>query len=277
MTSMIVLILACVYLAGGMITLFFQESFIFRPEKLDENFEFNHPIPSEEYDLPVSAGGRINGLRFRTPDDRSRGIVLYLKGNSRSIKGWGKYAADFTLHGYEVLMMDYRGFGKSRGRRSQQLLMHDVSDVYRALRTHVDPEHIIIYGRSLGCYFATYLAAQVAPKMLILEAPFYSMEHIIRRILPIYPIRQMLRYPFETYYWFRDVTCPTFLIHGQKDALVPRSHSVKLQKENPSIAQLFTITGGGHKNLNTFARYHEILHDILAGGAEGREQTITQA
>lgn len=261
----ILLIGIAIYLLGGMVALLFQERFIFQPEVLDDNFEFNHNIPSEEYDLPVSAGGKINGLRFRTDRNEPRGIVLYLKGNSRSIKGWGKYASDFTDHGYEVLMMDYRGFGKSRGPRSQQLLMHDVSEVYRALRSHVPPEHIIIYGRSLGCYFATYLAAQVKPKMLILEAPFYSMTNIVRRILPIYPIRYLLRYPFETYYWFQDVECTAHLIHGTKDFLVPLSHSRRLiEVDPPGGTRLYTIPEGGHKNLNTFEEYHRVLHRILA-------------
>ncbi len=244
-----------------MIAILFQEQFIFRAEVLHEDFEFRHPVESEEYDLPVSAGGKINALRFRV--ENPRGIVLYLKGNSKSIKGWGKYAKDFTDRGYEVLMMDYRGFGKSKGVRSQQLLMHDASDVYRALRSHVSPEHIIIYGRSLGCYFATYLAAQVRPKMLILEAPFYSMEKIVKRILPMYPVKYLLRYPFETYYWFHDLECPTHLIHGTRDFLVPLDHSRKLLKENPEHTELYTIPGGGHKNLNTFEVYHGVLQDIL--------------
>lgn len=252
------------YILGGIIAVMFQEHFIFRPEILDDNFEFDHPVPSEEYDLPVSAGGKINGLRFRTDRTDPKGIVLYLKGNSRSIKGWGKYACDFTDHGYEVLMMDYRGFGKSRGTRSQQLLMHDVSEVYRALRSHVPPEHIIVYGRSLGCYFATYLASLVTPKMLILEAPFYSMQSIARRILPIYPIKYLLRYPFETYYWFKDIECPVHLIHGTRDFLVPLGHSHRLVREEPpGGTQLYTIEGGGHKNLNTFEYYHRVLHEIL--------------
>lgn len=263
MDSLLIVLLTA-YLLGGIVAVFFQERFIFRPETLDDDFEFNHSVPSEEYDLPVSAGGTINGLRFRTPHPSPKGIVLYLKGNSRSIKGWGKYASDFTEHGYEVLMMDYRGFGKSRGVRSQQLLMHDASDVYRALRSHVPPEHIIVYGRSLGCYFATYLAAQVQPKLLILEAPFYSMERIARRILPIYPIRYLLRYPFETYYWFRDLACPVHLIHGTRDFLVPLRHSRKLMQERPKDTFLHTVDGGGHKNLNTFATYHDILHKVLS-------------
>ncbi|MEO5583270.1 MAG: alpha/beta fold hydrolase [Saprospiraceae bacterium] len=62
-------------------------------------------------------GGNINAIYFKVP--KSRGIVFYLKGNSRSIKGWGKFAKDFLSNGYDFIMMDYRGFGKSKGHRNQ--------------------------------------------------------------------------------------------------------------------------------------------------------------
>ena len=60
-------------------------------------------------------GGKINALYFKVPN--SRGVVYYLKGNSKSIKGWGKFAKDFLSNGYDFFMMDYRGFGKSKGRK----------------------------------------------------------------------------------------------------------------------------------------------------------------
>ena len=59
---------------------------------------------------------------------------MYLKGNSKSIKGWGKFAVDFTRHGYNVLMVDYRGFGKSTGRRSQKAIKRDLQLVYNKLK-----------------------------------------------------------------------------------------------------------------------------------------------
>ena len=67
---------------------------------------------TEEHNLETRDGAVINGLLFK-PKSKSKGVVLYLKGNSKSIKGWGKFAVDFTRHDYSVLMIDYRGFGKS--------------------------------------------------------------------------------------------------------------------------------------------------------------------
>ena len=93
-------------------------------------------------------GGSINGIHFKVPN--SKGVVYYFKGNSRSIKGWGKFARDFVSKGYDFFMVDYRGFGKSRGRRTEAILYSDAQHVYKWLTKHYDEEQIIIYGRSMG-------------------------------------------------------------------------------------------------------------------------------
>jgi predicted alpha/beta-fold hydrolase len=93
---------------------FFQERFLFHPEKLPKDFIFQYENQEvEEYNIQLNDNVLINGLHFKTK--KPKGVVFYLKGNSRSIKGWGKFAVDFTLHGWDVIMMDYRGFGKSTG------------------------------------------------------------------------------------------------------------------------------------------------------------------
>ena len=113
-----VLIILALYLVISIVLYFVQDYLLFRPEKLPEDFQFYYEHQEfEEYNIPTRDGANINGLRFKTTNPK--GVVFYLKGNSRSIKGWGKFAVDFTRHGYDVIMVDYRGFGKSTGRRSQ--------------------------------------------------------------------------------------------------------------------------------------------------------------
>jgi len=86
-----------------------------------------------------------------------KGVVFYLKGNSKSIKGWGKFAVDFTRHGYDVIMVDYRGFGKSTGRRTQKAVKRDMQVVYNKIKEKVSEKYIILYGRSLGDFRCTLL------------------------------------------------------------------------------------------------------------------------
>jgi alpha-beta hydrolase superfamily lysophospholipase len=241
---------------------YLQESIIFKPEKLSKDFQFRYENQEfEEYNIDLPDGAVRNGLRFKTINPK--GVVLYLKGNSKSIKGWGKFAVDFTSYGYDVIMIDYRGFGKSTGKRSQDAIKKDMQFIYDKIKEKIDEKYIIIYGRSLGSGFATKLASINNPKMLILDAPYYSMKHITGRYLPFMPLSLILRYPIPTYKWIKYVKCPIHIIHGTKDTLIPFKAAIKLSQKNSGKSRLYPIIDGGHKNLNNFESYQKVLAEIL--------------
>lgn len=239
-----------------------QDYLMFKPEKLPKDFQFYYEHQeTEEYNVDTRDGAVINGLRFRAT--KPKGIVFYLKGNSKSIKGWGKFAVDFTRHGYDVLMVDYRGFGKSTGRRTQKAIKRDMQVVYNKIKEKVDEKYIILYGRSLGSGFAAKLASMNNPRMLILDAPYYSLRHMAKKFIPFMPLSLLLKFPMPTYKWMKYVNCPIHIIHGTDDRLIPYKTSVKLSKIRPAQTKLYTVIGGGHKNLNTFESYHSMLSDII--------------
>lgn len=253
------------YLVLCVIVYFIQEKFIFKPEKLPEDFQYQYDAPFEELFFEPEEGVKINGLRFF--HEKPEGLVIYFHGNSRSIKGWSKYASDFTRYNFDVLMIDYRGFGKSTGKRTEVNLYNDAQYVYNRMRAKFDyqEDRIIIYGRSLGSGFACKLASQNKPKMLILDAPYYSFSHLTSRFLPFLPISILLRFSIRTDIWIRYVRCPIYIIHGTKDWLIPFSSSVRLQGLVPLAARLVPIYGGGHNNLPSFQEYHQKLEEILKG------------
>ncbi|MEM1217928.1 MAG: alpha/beta fold hydrolase, partial [Bacteroidota bacterium] len=151
---------------------FGQDYFFFRPEILPRNFEYRYPFPFEEVDFEMEDGGQINGIHFRVPN--AKGVVYYLKGNSKSVKGWGKFARDFVSKGYDFFMVDYRGFGKSLGKRTEATLYNDAQVIYKYLKDQYSEEKIIIYGRSMGSGIAARIASWNHPQMLILDSPYYS-------------------------------------------------------------------------------------------------------
>ncbi|MRG47595.1 alpha/beta fold hydrolase [Chitinophaga sp. SYP-B3965] len=255
-----------IYIIAGYILLMIlayliQERFIFKPEKLKPDFEFRYDQPFEELFFEVAPGVRINGLHFKV--EKPKGILLYFHGNSRSIKGWGKYAKDFTRYGYDVLMVDYRGFGKSTGKRTEADLLNDSQFVYNTLCAMHPENHILVYGRSIGSGFATRLASDNTPRYLILDAPYYSFARVVKRFLPILPLRWVLRYHLRTDLWIKKVKCHTYILHGTKDRLIPVRHSEHLQKLNPRRITLIRIEGGRHNNLPSFPEYHAFIRDIL--------------
>lgn len=256
-----------IYIIGGYLLLTLlvyvvQEKFIFKPEKLKQDFIYKYDVPFKELFFEVAPSVTINGLHFYTPTPN--GLILYFHGNTRSIKGWAKYAKDFSRYNYDVVLVDYRGFGKSTGRRSEKLMLNDMQVVYDTLAVQYPEHHILVYGRSLGSGFATKIASENSPRYLILDAPYYSFAKAVQRFIPILPMRYVLRYQLRTDRWIRKVNCHTYIIHGSKDWLIPISQSEKLQKLNPRKITLIRIEGGGHNNLPSFPEYHNFVRDILA-------------
>lgn len=262
-TQIIILVVA-IYVAICIIAYKVQEYFIFKPEKLASDFKFKYDDHFEELFFDMPDGARINGLLFYDVGETTRGLVIYFHGNTRSIKGWAKYAKDFFAHDYDVLMIDYRGFGKSTGRRNEDIMYEDSQVVYnQMLKKGYSEKHIVIYGRSLGSGFACKLASRNNPKMLILDAPYYSFSQLTSRFLPFLPVSMILRFSIRTDEYIKFVKCPVYIIHGTKDFLIPFRSSVQLAKLAPQHTRLVPIYGGGHNNLPSFPEYHKHLEDIL--------------
>jgi pimeloyl-ACP methyl ester carboxylesterase len=250
-----------IYAAILVIVYLIQDKFIFQPEKLPEGFEYKYDVPFKELFFDVSPGVQINGLHFFRPDPA--GLILYLHGNTRSIKGWAKYARDFYRYNYDVVLVDYRGFGKSTGKRGEKDMLNDIQFVYDTLVAQCPDQHMLVYGRSIGSGFAAKIAADNDPRYLILDSPYYSFVKVVERFLPILPLRWVLRYHLRTDLWLPKVRCHTYIIHGTKDWLIPIRHSERLQRLNPTRITLIRIHGGRHNNLNTFPEYHNFIRDIL--------------
>ena len=247
--------------ALSILAYFLQEKFIFKPEKLSADFQFKYDSPFKELFFDIEPGVRINGLHFYR--EHPNGLILYFHGNTRSIKGWAKYARDFYRYNYDVILLDYRGFGKSTGKRSEKEMLDDMQFIYEELSKQYGEHHIIVYGRSMGSGFAAKIASENKPRYLILDSPYYNFRKVVQRFLPILPVRYVLRYHLRTDKWIRSVNCHTYIIHGTKDWLIPIRHSEALQRLSPHKITLIRIHGGGHNNLPKFDEYHNFVRDIL--------------
>ena len=255
-------IIVVITLILGLLIYLFQHRFFFQPEKLPPDFKFAYEhLKAEEKTVEPERGAQINYLHFQV--ENPKGVVIYLKGNTRSIKGWGKFAIDFTRLGYEVIMMDYRGFGKSTGKRTVEAMKRDSQFIYDIAKKEYSEDQIIVYGRSLGSGFAARLAAKNNPRMLILTSPLYSLLRTIHRYLPFMPAKPFLRYNIPTFHYLKNVRCPIKILHGSDDGLVPIKTAIDLSEINPKLTRLYVILGAGHINIHQFEEYHRAMEEIF--------------
>ena len=258
----VIAIIVAFTLVIGLIIYFFQQKFFFHPEKLPEDFQFAYEnLEAEELTAETEPGVKINYLHFKA--EHPKGVVFYLKGNTKSIKGWGKFAVDFTRLKYDVIMMDYRGFGKSTGKRTSQGMKHDIQFVYNLVKQQVPEERIVVYGRSIGTPFAARLAARNEPRLLILNSPIHSLERSINRYIPWLPAKYFMRFNLPTYKYLKGVDCPIKIIHGSDDKLVPVSTAIELSEIQPDNTRLYLILKAGHLDVHKFKEYHRVLNEIF--------------
>lgn len=258
----IIVFLGFAYVLVGGLLAFFQEKLLFHPNHLPKDYSYSFSHDFEEFSLTSRDGAVLNTLHFKV--ENPKGVILYFHGNAGDLSRWGHVASYFVQYQYDVLVMDYRTYGKSTGKLSEKMMYQDAKMFYNYTKNRYSEENIIVYGRSLGTTFATYVAAKNNPKMLVLETPFTSITDVAKSRFPIYPIKWLLNYRFNSEIYISKVRCPVTIFHGTEDRVVPYRFGKKLfEKIEHSGKELITIPGGNHNNLIDFEEYTNRIEELL--------------
>ena len=240
---------------------FFQEKFIFLPQKLDKNYQFNFIQNFEEINIKSEDGKILNGLLFKT--DNSRGLIFYLHGNAGSLNSWGTIAKTYTDLKYDIFILDYRGYGKSEGKiTTQKQLFQDNQIAYDELKRRYSENEIIVLGFSIGTGMAAKLASTNNPKILILKAPYYNFTDLIQHICPAIPTF-LLKYKFETDKYLKSCRMPVVIFHGDQDEVIYYESSLKLKENFKTQDTLIILKGQGHNGITENENYKVELKKIL--------------
>jgi len=237
----------------------FQEKFIFVPTWPHDTFSPKITTPAEEHLLATVHGGQIHYLHLKVA--KPRGLVFYLHGNTGSLRRWQFMAEEISSFGFDVVVMDYRGYGLSKGTKRESWMHRDAEMVFDEVVTGYTDLPVMIYGRSLGAGFATRLASRRRITALVLETPFSNLLDIARHYLPFIPVSFLLRYHFRSDEYIRSVQSPILILHGTRDRIVPYSSALRLYRaarENQTI-EMVTIVGGKHSDLNGYPLFHSRL------------------
>ncbi|WP_235298159.1 alpha/beta hydrolase [Portibacter marinus] len=238
-----------------------QKKLIFRPDSLSKDHTFQFDIPFEEFNLEHENGQMVNSLYF--PSEESKALVIYFHGNSRNLQHWGNYLPDVVQRGYDVVAIDYRGYGKSDGDVSEEGMYEDAELVYAWAEEHHPNKKIILWGRSLGTGVASHLSTHHPAEKLILETPFYNMPELVKTRFPILIVPVEMKYKFPNHLNIQNNKMTTLIIQGTKDFIVPLKSASKLKKILETEDHFFTIEGAGHRNLHEFNDYQSVLDEIL--------------
>jgi alpha-beta hydrolase superfamily lysophospholipase len=239
----------------------FQEKLIFFPQKLKKDYQFKFAQNFEEVNIKIHDDIVLNGLLFKA--DSSKGVIFYLHGNAGSLSSWGNVAQTYTDLYYDVFILDYRGYGKSEGSiSSQDQLFEDIQIVYNEIKKLYTEDKIIILGYSIGTGPAAKIASENNPRLLILQAPYYSLTDMMQHTYSIIPTF-ILKYKFETNKYIKDCKMPVLIFHGDQDEVVYYGSSLKLKELFKSADTLITLKGQGHNGMSNHTEYKSEIQKIL--------------
>lgn len=244
-----------------------QDKLIFFPEKLPKDYSFQFPIRFQEIELPTRDGEKSYSLYFKAKNNDQNRTVIFFHGNAGSLRTWGGIYEDFLSLGWNVLICDYRGYGKNTGHLSEELMYEDAELWlnHTIQNLNIPKERIVIYGRSIGTGVAIELVSKNPGLNLFLETPFTDLPSLAKNYYPF--VRPwMFRFQFENLKKLEKVNSKIRIFHGTEDEIIPYHNSEtileNLKSKNKDVV-LFTIRNGSHNDLAAFPEYHQALKKSL--------------
>ncbi len=238
-----------------------QESILFKQSKIPAYYSFGFAGQVQEKFTRASDGVLLSTLLFKA--DSAKGVILYLHGNGGTLTTWGTLADTYIRLHYDVLMMDYRGYGKSGGEITNEAQLYDdVQQVYNDLLKDYPENKITLLGYSMGTGFAAWLAAHNHPKRLILQAPYYSMTALMKEHFPFAPTF-ILKYKLKTNECLPHIQCPIIIFHGDADYVIHYKQSLQLQQFFKPGDRLIVLPNQGHNGITENEQYIGELGNVL--------------
>ena len=173
-------------------------------------------------------------------------VLLFFHGNAGNISHRLDSIRLFHDLGLSVLIVDYRGYGQSKGRTSESGIYRDADAAWRYLIEDrgLAGSDIVIFGRSLGASVAAQLAAKQQPLALIVESSFTSVPDIAQELYPWLPARWLSRLKHATRDYVQNVECPVLVVHSRDDEIIPFHHGEAIFSSANEPRTLLTIRGG---------------------------------
>jgi hypothetical protein len=225
-------------------------------------------FPYEQVDIPRSDGARQFAWIMRTAPTDGAPWVLFLHGNAATIAARVNIAhyAELRNLGLNVIAPEYRGFGGLEGLPTESVLAADAQAGYDYVRNvlHIPASRLIIYGWSLGSAVAVNLAAGSDAAALILEGAPSSMIAIGQQQYPFFPVRLLMRNPFESIRKIDRVRVPILFLHSPEDAVIPIAEGRRLYQAAPGN-KTFVEVRGGHVDATTVdaERFYGAIRSFL--------------
>jgi fermentation-respiration switch protein FrsA (DUF1100 family) len=244
-------ILFFVFILVIMFSLFYENIenyFVFAPQKVLDYSPSDYGLVWKDVMLPTPDGQVLHGWFFSVAQKEP--VILFYHGNAGNISHRLDYIKLLTRIGFNVFIFDYRGYGKSSGKPSEEGLYIDALSAYDYLVNDecIKPEDIILLGRSLGGAAAIETATERDARLLVVESSFLSTRHMARHMGVFSLISPLLPANYNNIEKIKKISIPKLIIHGESDRIIPFSMGEKLFEEAGEPKYFYPIKGAGHND-----------------------------
>jgi fermentation-respiration switch protein FrsA (DUF1100 family) len=219
---------AAVYVALGLMLYLFQGSMVFLanlPGRALDASPRDIGLAFEDAYIETADGEQLHG--WYVPAVETRGALLFFHGNAGNISHRLESILIFNRLGLDVLIVDYRGYGQSSGKPSEQGTYRDAAAAWDYLtgQRGIAAGRIVVFGRSLGGAVGAWLVSQLPPEQqpagVIVESSFSSGPDMARRLYPVYPSRLLARLKYPVTEYAAGFRCPALVVHSRDDEIIP--------------------------------------------------------
>lgn len=225
-----------------------EERFIYYPSRALDATPAEFSLRADEFDVRTADGETVNGWWIRVDDPALTLLVSH--GNAGTIAD-RLYRVRWLQERFavDVVLYDYRGYGKSTGAPDERGTYEDGRAVYEHVRAKgVAPERLVLFGESLGCAISIQLATERPHAALVLEAPFLSIAAMAREVFPMFPLRPFVRNRYDNLAKAPTLPRPTLVMSGDRDEVIPFEHGRVLAAALRSPGSRFVPVPGARHN-----------------------------
>jgi fermentation-respiration switch protein FrsA (DUF1100 family) len=251
---------------------FIEKRLIFHPDRGNDSITPDaYGIDYDDVTFRTEDGLNLHGWfipgKKSSPDDDLH-TLLWFHGNAGNIN----HRLDNIKMLYDrvpvnVFIIDYRQYGRSEGKVSEQGTYIDAKAALAYLHSRKDINHdkVIFFGRSLGSAVAVELALKEKCCAMILETPFTSIKEMGKKLYPFLPISLLLRTKYDSLAKIRDIKVPILIMHGDNDKLVPFEHGRELYEAANEPKEFYTIPGAGHNDTHIVGgeEYYDVIRNFV--------------
>ncbi|HEY0079026.1 MAG TPA: alpha/beta fold hydrolase [Pyrinomonadaceae bacterium] len=234
----------------------FERAVVFHPERYAAGDVWRVPGRGEDVWINVGEGERLHGwfVRAGGAEPAAAATVIYFHGNGGNINGLGWVGEELSARGFDVLLFDYRGYGRSDGAVSDERRIYEDADAaydYVVRVRGVSPRRVVLYGQSLGTTAAVDVASRRECAGVVLESGLSSASEMASLVLPWLPraLHRFARNRLDSARKLSQVSCPVLVAHGTHDEVIPVEQGRALYAAAREPKQLVIVPGAGHNNL----------------------------